>query len=123
MEAPLGKSTIASTAGIGAPLLALGWWSSSSVVTSSVTGSAFFFESFCGVILTAMLWVLPSGPLSDGARTAPANSGGGDGHSHRDGDELVRRLRMGIRSYFEFWRSASTSLTAPQAQSSALNSS
>src|SRR5436190_17659744 len=100
MESPLGKSTIASVAGIGAPLLALGLVVVVAVVTSRVTGSALFFESFCGVILTAMLWVLPSGPFRTGDWTAPATPAAVTATATAMATALVRRLRMGIRSSF-----------------------
>ena len=107
MERPLGKSTIASTAGIGAPLLALGLVVVVAVVTSSVTGSAFFFESFCGVILTAMLWVLPSGALRTGDWTAPAAPADRDGYSDRDGDGNGQTFAHWHSLLFRFGRSAS----------------
>ena len=57
---------------MGRSLLAAGLVVVVAVVTSSVTGSAVFFESFCGVSLTAMLWVLPSGAFNTGDCAAAA---------------------------------------------------
>ena len=71
------------------------------VVTSSVTGSAVFFESFFGVKLTAMLWVLPSGAVSTGDWAAPATATTTTAAPTAMATARVRRLRIGIPLLFD----------------------